>query len=476
MGAREELQEIVEFGDGWRKAGYTGAITGGTLGIQPMLEAEEKYAEKGQDYPTSLILKHAAPTAVGVTAGSYAGRKAAQALAKRGMSRMAAGKGKPSLMAIRATALLPALAGGLIGNHYSRKMTERDHAKMLSSEMEDIIEFKDITDRQFKDRLSKQQYIEGNLGGFGMSALGGALPGMVAGGIAAGRRGVIKGGIAGIAAGIGARSLLQPALNRNEDAYLAKKRQTLKDDVKTTGIHAAAALAVPLTGAVAAIGMIRSKSGILKATKNMARKAKVYKRASDIRRGNPVKMKPSDYTNIVHSEPPAGMLREHNWSAKDELHSIISFGMMDKAQKLYEKHPKSMTAAMTGLGAVPSVLAATYFLNKARKRDRDKRHALIGEVPNSEPGTATMLSAREQLDTILFGNDPRPRSPLGQFTDANGEQISPQAIHVAYKEQQETPPLSGKNLGKLAVGGAAFTGGGMGLEKLLSKIKGMRAR
>ena len=87
-----------------------------------------------------------------------------------------------------------------------------------------------------------------------------------------------------------------------------------------------------------------------------------------------------------------------------------------------------------------------------------------------------LVNLNAKLDTILFGTDPRPRNPLGEFQDANGEQISPQAIHVAYKEQQEAPPLSGKNLGKLAVGGAAFTGGGMGLEKLISKLKGVKIR
>ena len=55
------------------------------------------------------------------------------------------------------------------------------------------------------------------------------------------------------------------------------------------------------------------------------------------------------------------------------------------------------------------------------------------------------FSARDQLDTILFANDPRPRDSQGQFTDANGNMIDPNSIAVAYnKPPQAQPPQQEK--------------------------------
>ena len=49
------------------------------------------------------------------------------------------------------------------------------------------------------------------------------------------------------------------------------------------------------------------------------------------------------------------------------------------------------------------------------------------------------LSAREELNTILFANDPRPRDNQGQFTDANGNMINPNSIAIAYQKPQQQP-------------------------------------
>ena len=47
------------------------------------------------------------------------------------------------------------------------------------------------------------------------------------------------------------------------------------------------------------------------------------------------------------------------------------------------------------------------------------------------------MSAKDELNTILFANDPRPRDQQGQFTDANGNMIDPNSIHAAYKQQMQ---------------------------------------
>jgi hypothetical protein len=50
------------------------------------------------------------------------------------------------------------------------------------------------------------------------------------------------------------------------------------------------------------------------------------------------------------------------------------------------------------------------------------------------------MSAKEELNTILFGTDPRPRDQQGQFTDANGNMIDPNSIAVAYQKPMQTQP------------------------------------
>ena len=56
---------------------------------------------------------------------------------------------------------------------------------------------------------------------------------------------------------------------------------------------------------------------------------------------------------------------------------------------------------------------------------------------NNAPSQGYAFSAREELNTILFANDPRPRDQQGQFTDANGNMIDPNSIHAAYKQQMQ---------------------------------------
>ena len=325
MKARDELQYIIEFGKNWRTAGYTGYATGGDFGVMPMLDAEDLYDKKNAEYGIAQALRHSAPVAVGVAGGRYAGKKLANSLNLRGIA-----KGSPySRGALFAAGYAPVLAGALAGTHISKKIVRSDIEKL--SDKSPTIQFRS-EEEDFRDKTDKAHFIQDNIGGFGTAGLSGAATGMAGGGLLAGRKGVIKGGIAGAIAGLGARALLQPSINRMEDKYLQKENPSLSTQIGTQLKHSGANIAIPIGAAGLGLGILASSGGLMKAARNMGRKARVYKRAYDIRRGKPVKMKPSDYTNIAHAEPTAGLLRQYNMSARDEL----SFIMNSAREKLIE--------------------------------------------------------------------------------------------------------------------------------------------
>ena len=86
------------------------------------------------------------------------------------------------------------------------------------------------------------------------------------------------------------------------------------------------------------------------------------------------------------------------------------------------------------------------------------------------------LSVRDQLNTILMGVDVRPRDPMGRYDQAEDGAPNPQHMKVVYAAPQEQAPpsITGKNMGKLAAGGAAFMGGGMALQHLIEKLKKLK--
>jgi hypothetical protein len=90
------------------------------------------------------------------------------------------------------------------------------------------------------------------------------------------------------------------------------------------------------------------------------------------------------------------------------------------------------------------------------------------------PGAA--FSARDQLNTILMAADTRPRDPMGRFDQAEDGAPNPQHMKIVYAAPQEQAPpaITGKNMGKLAAGGAAFMGGGMALQHLIEKLKKLK--
>ena len=99
-------------------------------------------------------------------------------------------------------------------------------------------------------------------------------------------------------------------------------------------------------------------------------------------------------------------------------------------------------------------------------------------APGMNPFQNSMVhaSARDQLNTILMGVDVRPRDPMGRFDQAEDGAPNPQHMKVVYAAPQEQAPpsITGKNMGKLAAGGAAFMGGGMALQHLIEKLKKLK--
>ena len=101
-------------------------------------------------------------------------------------------------------------------------------------------------------------------------------------------------------------------------------------------------------------------------------------------------------------------------------------------------------------------------------------------APGMNPFQNSMVhaSARDQLNTILMGVDVRPRDPMGRFDQAEDGAPNPQHMKVVYAAPQEQAPpsITGKNMGKLAAGGAAFMGGGMALQHVIEKLKKLKKK
>ena len=139
---------------------------------------------------------------------------------------------------------------------------------------------------------------------------------------------------------------------------------------------------------------------------------------------NPALMKKWDW----ETKPPGA-----RFSARDEL-DVIMFGSAGYKRIARKINAMRSTDPLAALAQEPHY-AAQLAKKRARWKIRDEKLNPI----------ETQLSARDQLDTILFANDPRPRDNQGQFTDANGNMIDPNSIAVAYnKPPQAQPPQQEK--------------------------------
>jgi DNA-binding ferritin-like protein len=159
-------------------------------------------------------------------------------------------------------------------------------------------------------------------------------------------------------------------------------------------------------------------------------------------------------------------------SAREEL-EVIRFGFEDKFNAMRK------AAAQRGLAtdimqqqanpamfhlfphgsnvrtAKMNALTGDYKIHTKEARDR-----LLRKRGGASSMNSAQLSARDQLNTILMGVDPRPRNPLGEFSGAEEGQPNPQHMKITYG-----------SLAAGAAGGAAFQGGGMALKALVEKLK-----
>jgi DNA-binding ferritin-like protein len=151
------------------------------------------------------------------------------------------------------------------------------------------------------------------------------------------------------------------------------------------------------------------------------------------------------------------------------LSSYVRGGVQNAANWKSASQIKGALAggAVAGLGG--------YAIAKLLKKDKPGQAQIAGRIGS---GHQNSLSARDQLNTILMGVDPRPRNPLGEFSGAEEGQPNPQHMKIVYAAPQEQAPpaITGKNMGKLAAGGAAFMGGGMALQHLIEKLKSVRKK
>jgi len=127
-------------------------------------------------------------------------------------------------------------------------------------------------------------------------------------------------------------------------------------------------------------------------------------------------------------DPLKGLLKGAiGLSAREELDQI-QFGFGDAAQRFYERHPKKVSGAASALGATAGIASyyGLYRLYKHLKKPKENQQA---------------LSARDQLDTILFGTDPRPRNNLGMFSQDGEQGPNPNAVHEVYKRPAPQAPM-----------------------------------
>jgi hypothetical protein len=252
--------------DNWRRAGYTGMLTGGPLNAWDEIDAERYYRAGGVEYRKRDALKHAMPGAAAAIPATIAGYKYAKSLARRG---------KPlSALAVRVG--FPAAAVGVVNSFVGpSKQAVSDRAKRTREFS--TAEYKRLAENNYQDTARKRDYIASKIGSVAQSGLAGTLPGMAIGGLLAGKRGVKPGLFAGIAGGIATRAILQKRINRKEDKWIeeansgqASNLRQWANDTKHTAINAG----IPLGLAGAGIGIAVARKPLFRGAKTAARSAR----------------------------------------------------------------------------------------------------------------------------------------------------------------------------------------------------------
>jgi|694.fasta_scaffold00471_80 hypothetical protein len=128
-----------------------------------------------------------------------------------------------------------------------------------------------------------------------------------------------------------------------------------------------------------------------------------------------------------------------NMSAREQLDTIL-FGYIGARDVGKLTGPG---AALLGAGVIGGPIVAGVAGHHMGKKEGEKKERLrqyARELIARGYIKPQQLSAADELNTILFGTDPRPRDQQGQFTDANGNMIDPNSIAVAYQKPMQTQP------------------------------------
>lgn len=154
------------------------------------------------------------------------------------------------------------------------------------------------------------------------------------------------------------------------------------------------------------------------------------------------------------------------------LDNLIEFSRTDQLLKTFRGDPRLLESAISSRtpGGFPKhgvnqtqiaqLLASRIGKSKlaAQLALRKKFPSLLISEENERRRLLNKLSSK--LDDIITFADPRPRNPLGEFTNQEGGPDA-NAMATVYKMPQQQPPQnSGPGLPKLA--GAALVGGALG--------------
>lgn len=148
-------------------------------------------------------------------------------------------------------------------------------------------------------------------------------------------------------------------------------------------------------------------------------------------------------------------------SAREEL-EVIQLMRGDRAIPVLEKLgmlPKKFSPFSNGQYMRVLAQRKVSPLSWSRATDQAERD-MFAQTIRRHRAAPRELSARDQLNTILMGVDPRPRNPLGEFSGAEEGAPDPHKMKITYG-----------GLAAGAAGGAAFQGGGMALKALVEKLK-----
>jgi hypothetical protein len=137
-------------------------------------------------------------------------------------------------------------------------------------------------------------------------------------------------------------------------------------------------------------------------------------------------------------------------SAREELEQLVQFSRGDQIAKLVKRgilDPDDLQIAKSkaAMQARDALVVNLKGLREARRKTKGMGSAVnINGLRRSDVSPdGRMLSAREELNEILFAFDPRPRNDYGQFSPEDGGP-NPMAMKIVYRmappRQQQAPP------------------------------------